>query len=171
MKIDLRKDFEKIYAHVVQRVADYPIYVNIGPGEDDAPISHMTLGYEVNQAGWVAFVFDTRPDGGPDGEWQSYIMENCLECDHWFAAVDAVFEKGEPLELTLDNGKKKTFGENDDLVTPFGEMLRKVLVTARKNRVFAELPLTKKCNFGVEHHDGYYGWPAYEKRFKDGRVV
>jgi len=50
-------------------------------------------------------------------------------------------------------------------------MLKDVLVKARRDKCFAELPRAKKCCMGVEHHDGAYGWPDYNKRFKDGRVV
>ncbi len=171
MKINLKSDAQAIYEHIKQRVADYPIYVNIGPGEDEDPIAHITLGYQVSQAGWVALVFDTRTDGGPDGEWQSYIEENWLEFPSWLEAVDALWDNGEPIELTLPNGKKKKLGEDDDLAIPVGEMLKNLLLQARKDKCFNELPLVKKSSMGVEDHDGAYGWPDYDKRFKDGRVV
>jgi hypothetical protein len=171
MKIDLKADAKKIYAYIKQRVKDYPVYVNAGPGEDADPISQITLGYEVAQESWVALVFDTRPDGSPDGEWNSYIEENTLEIPHWAKAIDALFDDEEPIELTLPDGKKKKFGEDDELAEPVGEMLKNLLLQARQEKVFGKLPLAKKCSMGVEHHDGAYGWPAYEKRYKDGRVT
>ncbi len=171
MKIDLKADSKTIYEFIKKRVSDYPIYVNNGPGEDDDPITEITLGYQVSQAGWVALVFDTRPDGSPDGEWQSYIEENWLKFPHWLDAVDALFDNGEPIELVRPNGKKKKFGEDDDLAEPVGQMLKHILIQARKDKYFKELPLAKKCSMGVEDHDGAYGWPDYEKRHKDGRVV
>jgi hypothetical protein len=170
MKIDLQADAKKIYAYLKQRVKDYPIYINAGPGEDADPISQITLGYEFSQGGWVALVFDTRPDGSPDGEWNSYIEENSLEFPHWEQAVDALFDDGEVIELTLPGGKKKKFGEDDELAEPIGEMLKDLLLQARQDKLFAKLPLADKSSMGVEHHDGAYGWPAYEKRYKDGRV-
>ena len=171
MKINLKSDAQTIYAHIKQRIADYPVYVNGGPGEDDDPITHLTLGYQVSQAGWVALIFDTRPDGEPDGEWQSYVEENWLEFPMWLEAVDALWDDGEPIELTLPNGKKRKLGEDDDLAEPVGEMLKNLLLQARKDKCFKDLPLAKKSCMGVEDHDGAYGWPDYDKRLKDGRMV
>ncbi len=171
MKIDLKADATTINKYVKQRVADYPVYVNNGPGEDDDPVSQITLGFQVSQAGWVAFVFDTRPDGSPDGEWQSYIEENWLEFPHWLDAVDALFDNGEPIELVLPNGKKRKLGEDDELAEPVGQMLKDILIQARKAKCFNELPIATKCSMGVEDHDGAYGWPDYAKRYRDGRVV
>jgi hypothetical protein len=171
MKIDLKADAKTISDYIKQRVADYPVYVNSGPGEDDDPISQITLGFQVDQAGWVALVFDTRPGGSPDGVWQSYIEENWLEFPHWFDAMEALLENGEPIELILPNGKKRKLAEYDELAEPVGEMLKEILLQARAEKRFKDLPLAKKCSMGVEDHDGAYGWPAYEKRYKDGRVV
>ena len=131
----------------------------------------LTLGYQVSQAGWVALVFDTRPDAEPDGEWQSYIEENRLEFPSWLEAVDALWDDGELIELVLPNGKRKKLGEDDDLAEPIGEMLKGVLLLARKDKCFDDLPLAKKSSMGIEDHDGAYGWPDYDKRFKDGRLV
>ncbi|TWT89123.1 hypothetical protein Mal64_26150 [Pseudobythopirellula maris] len=171
MKIDLRVDAKTVFDFIKERVTDYPVYVNNGPGEDDDPISQITLGFQVSQAGWVALVFDTRPDGSPDGEWQSYIEENWLEFPHWLAAVDALFDNGESIELILQNGKRRKLGEDDELAEPVGQMLKDILLQGRKERLFKQLPLAKRCSIGVEDHDGAYGWPAYDKRYKDGRPV
>lgn len=171
MKINLKKDAKAIYKYIRQRVADYPVYVNNGPGEDNDPISQMTLGYQVSQAAWVALVIDTRPKGSPDGEWQSYIADNCIEFPHWLEAVDALWDDGDPIKLTRLNGKTKTLGEDDDLGAYVGEMLKGLLLKARKNKCFKDLPLAKKSSMGVEDHDGAYGWPDYDKRYKVGRIV
>lgn len=171
MKINLQADAKKIYAYVKQRVADYPIYVNAGPGEDNDPITHISLGFQVSQAAWVALVFDTRPDGAPDGQWQSYIESNWLKFPNWLKAVNSLYDDGEPIEVTLPNGKKQTLGEDDDLAEPVGVMLKDILLQARKDKCFNGLPIAKKSCMGVEDHDGAYGWPEYEKRFEYGRVV
>ncbi|MEM8944429.1 MAG: hypothetical protein AAGD11_04535 [Planctomycetota bacterium] len=171
MKINLKEDAKTIYGYVKQRIADYPIYINAGPGEDDDPISQITLGFQVSQAGWVALVFDTRPNGSPDGEWQSHIEENWLEFPGWLKAVDALWDNGESIELTQPNGKKKKLGEDDDLAEPVGVMLKGILLQARKDNCFKDLPLAKKSSMGVEDHDGVYSWPDYNKRYKDGHVA
>jgi len=171
MKIDLKVDAKSVYEYVKQRVLDYPIYVNNGPGEDDDPISQITLGFQVSQGGWVALVFDTRADGAPDGEWQSFIEENWLEFPHWLDAVDALFDSGESIDLVLPNGKKRKLGEDDDLAEAVGQMLKNILLQAGKDKCFKDLPLARQCSMSVEDHDGAYGWPDYDKRYKDGRPV
>ena len=54
MKLDLRKDQKTIAKHIAERVRDYPMYVNNGPGEDEDPISLITLGFAFDQSGWIA---------------------------------------------------------------------------------------------------------------------
>ncbi len=157
MKIDLKKDARTIYKFLRQRVRDYPIYVNNGPGEDADPISQITLGFQISQAGWIAIVFDTRADGAPDGEWQAYIEENWLEFPHWLEAVDALYDDEEPIEFILPHGKKKKVGIDDDLAEVVGSMLKDILIQARKEKCFNELPIATKCSMGVEDHDGAYG--------------
>lgn len=171
MKINLKDDFNTIYDFIKQRVHDYPNYINNGPGQDEDPISQITLSYEVYQSSWIALVFDTRPDGSPDGEWQSYIEENWLEIPHWLKAGDALYDNGEAIDLILPNGTKQKLGEDDDLVEPIGEMLKDVLMQARKKKCFNELPIASKSSLGIEHHDGAYGWPDYEDRYKTGWIV
>ncbi len=172
MKVNLQEDFEAIFKHVQQRVGDFPVYVNAGPGEDDDPISKITLGYQFDQAGWVALVFDTRPNAEPDGTWQSYIEDNAIEFDHWYEAFNDLMENSSPIELTHVDGKQQTVADTDEesLAKILGEMLRDVLIKARENGEFSKLPLAERCIMGVEEHDGYYGWPDYEHRVKEGFV-
>jgi hypothetical protein len=100
-------------------------------------------------------------------------------------AFEALDEEG--VEFTLPNGKKKKIlpflddddedgvededdseddedgdEEDDEYVAVFGELLKGVLLKARKDRVFDSLPKAKKCHMGVEEMDGNYGWPNYE---------
>jgi hypothetical protein len=49
-------------------------------------------------------------------------------------------------------------------------MLKDLLLHARKDKLFAKLPLADKSSMSVEHQDGAHGWPAYEKRYEDGWV-
>lgn len=170
MKINLKNDARKIYNHIKRRVKDYPKYINPGPGEDEDPISQITLGYSVDQSGWIALVFDTRPGAEPDGEWNSYIEENMLEFASWSEAIDALFDENEPIELTLPDGKKQTLGEDDDLTEVVGVMLKDVLLQARKENLFHDLPIAKSNLMGVEDQEGAYGWPDYDDRFKLGWI-
>ncbi|QDV53990.1 hypothetical protein [Gimesia fumaroli] len=170
MKLNLKNDAKKIYQLVKKRVRDYPIYINRGPGEDEDPISQITLGYSVDQAGWIALVFDTRPDSEPDGEWNSYIEENQLEFPKWAKAVDAFCDKGEPIELILPDGNQQTLGEDDDLAEVIGKVLKEILLKARKEKLFKDLPIAKSNMMGVEDQVGAYGWPDYDDRFKLGWI-
>lgn len=171
MKINLKDDFNTIYDFIKQRVNDYPIYINNGPGQDENPISQITLGYEVYESSWIALVFDTRPNGSPDGHWQTYIEENWLEFPHWFEASEALYDNREKIDLILPNGKKQKLGEDDDLMKLIGKMLKDVLIQARKEKCFNDLPIASKSSLGVEHHEGCYGWPNYENRYKTGWIM
>jgi hypothetical protein len=205
MKVDLRKDFKEIYSYIQDRVKTFDPAKNKGPGKANSPITEITVGFQCDQAGWIALVFDTRPKAEPDGEWNKYInKQNVFKRPHWQKAFEALEE--ESVEFTLPDGEKKTIlpfadddeDENDDeeevedgddedsdddseddedgdeeedeYITVFGELLKGVLLKARKDGVFDSLPKAKKCHMGVEEMDGNYGWPNYEDRGKTDLV-
>lgn len=158
--INLKEDSRTIYEHLKQRVAEYPVYLNNGPGADEDPISLITFGYSVDQHGWVALVFDTRPDAEHDGEWNDYIEDTWVEFPTWTDAVDAYLDAGEPIDLILPNGKHAANGQ---LVEFVGEMLKEILLKARSDGLFANLPLTEKCAISIEDQLGAYAWPDSEE--------
>lgn len=167
-KLDLRQDFNQIYKHVVKRVRTFDPKNHAGPGDGSSPVHMIDFGYQCSQDGWVALIFDTRPDAGPDGEWNSYIDENLFERRHWHEALLAL-EDG-PVEVLLPDGTKRTITEEtefDEFAALFGDLLKGVLLKARADGVFKSLPKAKKCHLGVEEQDGTYGWPAYKDRGKD----
>jgi hypothetical protein len=138
-----------------------------GPGEQGAPIQQIDLGYQFDQAGWIALVFDTRPDAEPDGQWQNYIEENMLELNHWCELFDTVADNEEPMTITLCDGSTQLVEpgiEMEELAEYFGTMLRDALIEARKAGVLAKLPLADHCLMGVEEMEGNYGWPECENR-------
>jgi hypothetical protein len=172
MKIDLQKDAVVLAKSIADRVTDYPVYVNAGPGKDEDQITLITLGYQFDQAGWVALVFDTRPDAQVDGEWQFYIKENVVPFDRWFKAFDNMVDRRSKLSITLHNGKIRSFtadSEQDDVAECFRLMCRAALQKA-KSGVFKKLPLAKDCRLSVEDHDGFYGWTS-GKKVKDLRQI
>lgn len=171
MKIDLKADAKVIEEHLKERIAEYPVYINNGPGEDEDPIALITFGFSVDQAGWIALVFDTREDAEPDGEWNDFIEETWLEFPNWSDAIDTLFDKEEPIEIVLPNGKTKKNVGGEELVKQVGEMLKHMLINARKNKLFQDLPLAERSCMVVEEQLGDYGWPNFDARFKDGRVV
>lgn len=169
MHIDLRQDAKRLRRFVEQRVKEFPLYTRQGPGEDDARIRLIVLGYQFEQAGWAALAFDTRPDAASDGEWQSFIEGNDLPLDPWFKAFDGMLEGRGPLRITLCNGKSKTFdadSDMEDISECFGQVCRSVLQQARKDGAFDKLPLARECHLAVEDHDGFFGWCDEENDFE-----
>jgi len=160
-RINLKKDAERVRKDIQRRVKEYPVYINPGPGEDNADIRLITLGFSFDQAGWVTLVFDTRPDAELDGECQAYIEETKYPFKGWFKAFDQVQEQKGVLSITGHSGSRHAFLSSDQMETVancFGTMCRDVLVEARDNGVFQSLPLADDCQLAVEEHGGFYGW-------------
>ncbi len=168
MKLDLRKDFDDIYAYVVRRAQNFDPSKNAGPGEANSPIAMIDLCFECAQAGWVALVFDTRPNAKPDGEWTNYIDENLFERPHWLEAIETLEAKS--VDVVLSDGKQRKISPDtdfDEFVGLFGELLKGVLLKARADGVFKSLPKAVPCHMGVEELEGHFGWPEYENRGKE----
>lgn len=162
MDLNLKKDMRAIARHLKKRAAEYPEYVNEGPGRDEDTITQITLGFEYDQAGWVALIFDTRPEAEVDGEWNGYIEENAFELPHW---TEALYDHEGAVRVTLPSSKtKKLSASRDEEATAklLGEALRDALVQARDKGVFKKLPLADGCRFTVEHQEGAWGWSEGE---------
>jgi hypothetical protein len=171
MKLDLRKDFKDIYSYIVRRVRTFDPSENAGPGDGGSPVAMIELGYQCDQAGWVALVFDTRPKAAPDGEWNAYIEENIFERPHWQEAFESLETK--TVDVVLPDGSRRKLSSDTDegeYVAIFGEMLKDILLKAREEGVFQSLPRAKRCHLGVEEMDGGYGWPLYKNRGKEDLV-
>ena len=161
MQLDLRKAARLIRKQITQRVRDYPLYINEGPGRDEASIQQITIGYQFDQSGWLAIIFDTRPQAKNDGEWNSYIEPNAIEFDEWHRAFSDLVENGSPINLILPDGTKRKLGKGttvEQVAESIGITIRDALLQARDNGVFAGLPLAPNCSYVVEEHEGYFGW-------------
>lgn len=174
MKLDLQKDEQKIRRYIQQRIGDYNPKKNEGPGKAGDPIALITLGYYLEQAGYFALVFDTRPDADNDGEWTGHIENdiNVLEFPRWCAAFEKLCDGGS-VTVTLPGGKTRTLGESDDnasVARLFGEMLLDIMTSLRDEQAFDDLPLAKKAFFVIEEFDGNWGWPDYKRRRSLGRL-
>jgi len=167
MRLDLNHDSAVIYDYLADRIRCFQPHANDGPGEPDF-VKMIEVGYELSQSGWVVAIFDTRPDAAPDGEWTSHIDGNCLGMPHWVKAGEAQSEG--PITLVLPGGSEKIFSMDEELAIPIGEMIKGVLLKAKADGLFQSLPKADACEFGVEHFDGGYGWPEYERRHLDGLV-
>ena len=138
MFLDLKKDAAAVYSYVVSCVSKYTPRSDRGPGGDGA--IHMIYGgYEFDQTGWFALIFDRRPDAGHDGEWTCYLDENMLERPHWVKAA----------ALSVEGFSQ-----------PLGEMLVDVLQRAERDGVFAKLPLAAGYRMGIEEFNGSFGWDS-----------
>jgi hypothetical protein len=162
-RLDLRKDSADILAFISERVRSFDPKTNDGPGKGRR-VTRIDVGYSCDQAGWVALIFDTRRAAEPDGEWNSHIEGNLLERPEWLAAFEAL--GGESLLVVLPDGKERKLrrGSYEALTTILGDFLKSVLLKAREDGIFADLPKAARCELGVEEHDGGYGWPVYEER-------
>ena len=161
MRLDLRRDFDEIYAHITDRVQNFRAKGKNVLGKP-GPVKAIAVGFEYAQAGWLVVVFDTRPDAGPDGEWTSRIEGNELERPHWTEAGEA--NDDGPITLVRLNGTTKKLPAGSELSEPLGEMIKTVVLKARTDGVFAGLPKAPGCELLIEHFDGGYGWPEYEAR-------
>lgn len=176
MKLDLAKDRVKLRKYIEKRIRDYPVYVNLGPGEDDAPIGLITLGYYAEQGGYANLVFDTRPDADVDGEWTVHIDNDTNTCPFpkWNDACEAIYE-GETVAVTKHDGSQVTLADadGDEVVQAvFGDMLTDLLKELRDDGTLSQLPLSPTAFMVVEEFDGRFNFPSsYEKRKTDGRIA
>ncbi len=164
--LDLQKDSADIHAYVVERVSSFNPKTNKGPG-GPGPITRVDVGFDFEQGGWVALIFDTRPGAEPDGEWNGSIEGNSLALPHWPAAVEV--NEAKTLKVVLPHGveRKLRAGSSETLAKLLGEMLKGVLLKARDEGVFERLPKATRCELGVEEQNGAYGWPVYKARGKE----
>jgi len=169
MKLDLRKEFKELLAYVRRRVRTFDPADHGGPGNIESPITRIDFGYQCDQSGWVALVFDTRPKAKPDGEWNEYIEENVLERPRWQTVCEALIQN-KPVDLVLLDGTAQKLSpdlKDEEYVAIFGDLLKSVLLQARADKVFSTLPKAEKCQLGVEETDGRYGWPKFKDRGKE----
>lgn len=180
MKIDLRQFIAPIVKQIERRVRDFDPGTNSGPGESGDAIQQIVLGFQFDQGAWVALVFDARPDANPvyDGEWQSSIEENTLDCDvdQWMEAYEEIFENESKVVFTAVDGKTVKVGpykDDDDeaeerltiqLAELFGGVCREALKNAQSRSVFSSLPLADTACLRVDEHECQYAWPDYDSR-------
>ena len=155
MRLDLRQEFAELYAHVADRVRGFKPGTNKGPGKP-GPIQMIHVGYETAQSAWAVIVFDTRPDAAVDGVWNSYIEGNFLERPKWLEADETILEG--PIILVKLDGSAIELPAESDLAPLMGEFVTAVVVKARADGIFKQLPMDPNCRISIEHHEGAYGW-------------
>jgi hypothetical protein len=125
----------------------------------------------------VTIAFDTRKDAEPDGNWGEYIhiKGHTLNRPKWTKAYE--FSKKHTVTFVLLDGSERKidrgldgFDTYDDFGDVIGEVLKSVLISARDDGLFDDLPKGDRCELGVEEAEGSYGWPYYEDRGKENLV-
>ena len=174
MKLNLEADKREVRRYVEQRIRDYAVYENLGPGDDDAPITLITVGFYAEQGGYVNVAFDTRPKAEVDGEWTLHIDNetNTLAFPKWLAAYDAICN-GKSVSVNQHDGSTCTLQDSDGdegVNRVFGEMLLAIMTELRDDGTLAQLPLSPKAFMVIEEFDGRYFWPTYETRKTKGRI-
>ena len=170
MKFNLAKDQKTFRDYILLRIKEYPLYVNDGPGEDDDPIQLVTIGYYLDQGGYVALVFDTRRKADSDGEWTGHINSDTTMCPFpkWPAIAEAL-DDGKSIEIALPGGGSRRFDPEDEsyeaILQLVGEMLRDTMIALRDEDAIKSLPLAKNAFLIIEEFDGRWAWPpSYETR-------
>ena len=138
MSFDIKTDAVDIYEYIVSRASNYTPTIDIGPG-GNRPIQMIYAGYEFDQEGWFALIFDRRSDAAHDGEWTRYLRENTLERPHW---ARTALRAGKSFSRSL------------------GEMIVDVLRRAERDGVFSGLPLAIGYWMGIEEFNGSFGWDS-----------
>ncbi|MBL4846772.1 MAG: hypothetical protein JKY65_14715 [Planctomycetes bacterium] len=161
-RLDLHADVHgKLASFVERRARDYARFVDPGPGEDDDPVRQITLGYQLDQAGWVALVFDTRPDAKVDGEWQGHLGKGTiLNLPRWHKAFLSCVDREQVLRVVMPGGEEQTIpgGDEDAATTCVGKVLAKLLQAGFERGPLRNLPLADDVRLVVEEQGGAWGW-------------
>lgn len=160
MALDLKKDIHTLRRHITQRIKDYPVYINEGPGRDEDPISQITIGFDYLQDGWIAVIFDTRPEPSCDGEWSKYLEANLIAVPAWTPFFNKQYESKQCQYTSAEGGKTTLQAQGDEarLAAIIGDTLKSKLSSWADKGVLDKLPLVDNCLLCVEHSEGYYGW-------------
>ena len=174
MKLDLRRDLKELEDFILEKIRIYDEYENLGPGDDDDPIQRITLGYYVEQTGYVAVIFDTRPDATNDGEWTMHIEEddNMVFVPGWEDAFNHLCDEV-TVTVSLPNGKSRildTKDDNESVATFFGEQICELVLGLKKRKIFDSLPLAKNAVLSVEDFNGLWAWPNSSKDQEQARL-
>ena len=170
--IDLKKDALDIQKLLADGVKKYIAkHKSSSTAKKHPPVTRIDLVYSLGDSEstpWVHLNFDTKPGSEPDGD-PTHPDFGKLQRKNWLSAVQAVCED-EKVSVTLLNGKAKKCGD-EALAETIGKFLVDMLLEARTNGVFAELPQADHCELGVEDPStGEFGWPNYEDRGKKNLV-
>jgi hypothetical protein len=155
--LDLRAEAADIHDYITSRVAVFDPRANAGPGEAQA-VTMVSAGFEYDQSGWFALVFDRRPDAGHDGEWTLYLEGNTLDRPQWVAARERNEEY--PIRARGEDGVIRELPPGSHFGWLLGRMLVGVLQQAERDGLFARLPHAERFRLGLEEFHGSLGWDS-----------
>jgi hypothetical protein len=158
LDLDLQQDAADVYAYVASRVTAYSPDGDRGPGGSGL-VKMVYAGYEFDQAGWFALVFDRRPDAGHDGEWTLYLHGNMLSRPGWLKARER--NEAWPIEVRREDGSVRKMPPRSEFSQLLGQMLVGVLQRAERDGLFACLPRAAGFWLGLEEFNGSLGWDSH----------
>lgn len=157
MDLDLQQDAADVYAYISSRALAFNPTSDHGPG-GTAQVKMVYAGYEFDQAGWFALIFDRRLDAGHDGEWTLYLDDNMLDRPTWAAACERNCEL--PIRIRGEDGMVRDLPAETEFGPLIGRMLVGVLQRAERDGVFARLPRADGFLLGLEEFNGSLGWDS-----------
>ena len=134
----------------------------------------VTLGFYVEQGGYVNLILDTRPKADTDGDWTLFIdVPNICDFPDWNSAFERICD-GKQVAVIKHDGTKVTLTDkydNEFIQSVFGDMLVDLLTEMRDDGSLQELPLASKAFMVIEEFDGRYFWPDHKTRKTAGRTT
>lgn len=165
-EIHLLSDKSLIEKFISERLLEYHEYENVGPGDDEDPISKVVIGYSF-QKGWVSLVFDTRPGINAKDDVNEYLSNelNQLNMEHWKNATNEL-SNGNDVALVRENGLEWTINYSSlhVLEERVGAMIEDTVEAMRKGRRFSRLPLGSKAHMVVIEVDGHFRSPLISEK-------
>ncbi|MEM9702209.1 MAG: hypothetical protein AAF907_07185 [Planctomycetota bacterium] len=134
---DLRSEAEAFRTDLRRRFTAFDPASPDGPGEG-GPVTLWSVGFDLNEEGWIAVVFDTRPDAEHDAEWTDHVHGAAkLPRPAWYDVSDHLDEGGAVTVIGLDGAETTVRDNCDRLLEPVGDMLSAVV---NEERVAGALP-------------------------------
>lgn len=172
VKIDLRKDAVDVRKLLEEAVQAYAAKHRASTtAKRHPPVTRIDFIFSLGDSEstpWVHLHFDTKPGSEPDGD-PTHPDFARLSREAWLPAVKSACE-GEKVAVVQLDGKTRNCAEAG-LTQAIGKFLVSMLLEARDQGIFADLPKADRCELGVEDPTtGDFGWPRYEDRGKKALV-
>jgi hypothetical protein len=172
VSIDLRKDADDLRGMLKDAVRLYAtLHKAAASGESHPLVTRIDLVFSLGDGEstpWVHLHLDTKAGSEPDGD-PTHLDFMKLPRENWLPAVEAVYDDRKVAIQKVDGKIRKC--DEARLTQEIGDFLVSILLTAKADGVFAELPRAVRCELGVEDPTaGAFGWPLYEDRGQQNLV-